>query len=101
MLLTVVVSILTVLVFYLIVSALIANGMAMSRRVPTDKTPASLNLQYQEVSFHSRLDRVLLKGWYIPGQGSSTIIVMHGGKQNRADTTIQLLELCGGNGADK
>jgi pimeloyl-ACP methyl ester carboxylesterase len=95
MLVIVLVSILAILAFYLVVSALIANGMAMSARVPIDKTPASLGLTYQDVSFRSRPDSVLLKGWYIPGQGNGTIIVMHGGKQNRADTTMKLLELCG------
>jgi len=95
MLVALFVSILAGLAFYFVVSALIANGMAMSSRVPLDRTPASLGLAYQDVSFQSRIDNVLLKGWYIPAGGNGTIIAMHGGKQNRADATTQLLELCG------
>jgi len=39
-------------------------------------------------------DRVMLRGWYILGSSNGTVIVVHGGKQNRADATMQLLELC-------
>jgi len=95
MLITLLAVVLACLVAYFVVSALIANGMAMSARVPIDKTPASLGLPYQDVSFRSRVDGVLLKGWYIPAGGNETIVVMHGGKQSRGDATMQLLELCG------
>ena len=88
-------SILAGLVLYFGISALIANGVAMSSRVPIDKTPKSLGLTYQDVSFRSRVDNVLLRGWFMPANGNRTIIVMHGGKQSRADATMQLMELCG------
>jgi alpha-beta hydrolase superfamily lysophospholipase len=81
--------------FYFLVSTLIANGMAMSNRVPVTGTPADLGLSYIDVSFHSRIDNILIKGWYIPGGDKGTIIVMHGGKQCRNDDTIDLLYLCG------
>ncbi len=83
------------LVFYFGVSFGIAYGIAASSRKTIERTPASLGLAYQDVSFGSRRDNVMLKGWYLPAGGKGTIIVMHGGKQNRADATMKLLELCG------
>lgn len=49
---------------------------------------------YENVSFYSHYDNTLLKGWYIPAAGNNTIIVMHGGKQNRSQRGIGLLDLC-------
>jgi len=68
--------------------------MAMTLRRPIHRTPKSLGVPFEDVSFHSRTDNVLLKGWYIPAGGNNTIIVMPGGKQNREDPTTRLLELC-------
>jgi len=85
---------LALILFYFVVSALIANGMAMTLRRPIHRTPESLGVAFEDVSFHSRSDNVLLKGWYIPIGGNNTIIVMPGGKQNREDPTTKLLELC-------
>ncbi|MFC2062860.1 alpha/beta hydrolase [Chloroflexota bacterium] len=96
MLAVIIISILAGLaLFYLLVSVLIANGMAMTLRVPIEKTPASLGLAYEDVSFSSRGDNIKLAGWYLPAGSKSTIIVTHGGKRNRADATTQLLEMCG------
>ena len=77
--------------FYAIVSFLIANGFAMSDRVPVSVTP---DIAYENISFRSYPDNVLLKGWYIPVAGNKTIIVMHGGKQNRSQPGIGLMDLC-------
>jgi uncharacterized protein len=76
---------------YLLVSALIANGMAASKRVPP---PA---LDYREVCFGNPFDNTKIRGWLIPAESKSpkgTVIVMHGGKQNRADETVGLLQMC-------
>lgn len=78
-------------VFYFLVSALIANGMAASKRVPHP------DLGYQEVHFGNPFDRTTVSGWLIPAEtqtSKGTLIVMHGGKQNRADETIGLLHMC-------
>ena len=86
--------VLALILFYFVVSALIANGMAMPLRRPIYRTPASLGVVFEDVSFRSRADNILLKGWYIPAGHDNTIIVMPGGKQNREDPTTKLLELC-------
>jgi hypothetical protein len=67
-------TVLALILFYFVVSALIANGMAMPLRRPIYRTPTSLGVVFEDVSFHSRADNVLLKGWYIP-----TIIKILGG----------------------
>ncbi|PPD58758.1 alpha/beta hydrolase [Dehalogenimonas etheniformans] len=76
---------------YFLVSALIANGMAASKRI---FPPA---LEYPEVRFGNLFDDTKISGWLIPATGQSskaTLIAMHGGKQNRADETVGLLQMC-------
>lgn len=84
----------SVVFFYFLVSALIANGMVMANRVKPLKTPDEYGLPYEEISFPSRVDKVILNGWLIKGRSKSTILVMHGGKQCRSDDTINLIGLC-------
>ncbi|HAS28455.1 MAG TPA: hypothetical protein DCR59_04775 [Dehalococcoidia bacterium] len=79
---------------YLLTSFLIANGIAMSLRRPVTMTPALFGLPYENVSFYSRIDNLLLKGWYIPAGTNQTIIAMPGGKQTREDRSTKMLELC-------
>lgn len=87
---------------YLGVSALVARKLAFSKPLPIDRTPTSLGLDYRNVTFVSRDDGVVLRGWLIPGIGASgeptldrTVIAMHGAWQNRTDAAIGLLDLCG------
>jgi pimeloyl-ACP methyl ester carboxylesterase len=82
------------LVVYFGLSAIIAAVAASVSRAPLDNTPASLGLAYENISFRSRVDNVILKGWYLPGGDKGVVIVVHGGKQNRADATMRLMELC-------
>ncbi len=79
---------------YLLTSFLIANGIAMSLRRPLTMTPADFGLSYEDISFCSRVDNLLLKGWYIPSGSNKTIIAMPGGKQTREDRSTKMLELC-------
>src|SRR5260370_28238699 len=58
---------------------------------PTPQTPAAWGLLYQTVSFPSRSDHLLLRGWLLPGllpDGTQTvqrtIIVVHGIPGNRS-----------------
>ncbi|UCG54581.1 MAG: alpha/beta hydrolase [Dehalococcoidia bacterium] len=63
----------------------------MANRVPISDKPS---VPYQNVSFYSYPDNVLLKGWYFPALGNNIVIVMHGGKQNRSQSGIGLIKLC-------
>jgi pimeloyl-ACP methyl ester carboxylesterase len=91
----IVIGIIAGLIFlYLLTSFLIANGIAMSLRRPVTMTPAFFGLAYEDVAFYSKMDKLLLKGWYIPAGSNRTIIAMPGGKQTREDRSTKMLELC-------
>jgi fermentation-respiration switch protein FrsA (DUF1100 family) len=87
---------------YAAVSFLIAKKLAFAPHVPHDSTPASLGLEYRDVTFASREDHLQIHGWFIPGvlpDGSlttrRTIIMVHGVRTNRADKDAGLLDLSG------
>jgi pimeloyl-ACP methyl ester carboxylesterase len=62
-------------------------------RLPLNDSPASVGLAYEDVSFTSRDDNVVLRGWYIPGERDFIIIIVHGGYQNRVDYNADTLRL--------
>src|SRR5208283_105548 len=80
---------------FLLATALIANGMAMSNRVKPvwdDKRGTTVR---RDVSFKSRVDGIRISAWYlqVPNAGNlGTVVVMHGGKQNRSEQRIGLLQ---------
>jgi fermentation-respiration switch protein FrsA (DUF1100 family) len=99
----------------LVVTLLILSGMltfsytgaALSRATKlvyatphaATRTPASLGLDYREVTFPARVDGVTLRGWLIPGVLTDgrltldrTLIVVHGHRENRADADFGLLD---------
>jgi pimeloyl-ACP methyl ester carboxylesterase len=79
---------------YFITSLVIAYGFSMPGKSIPEVSPAEYGVIYENVSFNSSIDHVLLQGWYIAGESSTTIIVMHGGRANRADESIGLVKLC-------
>jgi uncharacterized protein len=87
---------------YAAISIYAAPLVVHSKHVPIYATPASLGLQYKDITFLSREDHLQLSGWFIPGvlpNGSlttqRTIIVVHGNEANRADQSVGLLNLSG------
>jgi len=81
------------LALYLGVSAYAAINMMKIPRILLGDSPASVGLVYEDVSFASRVDSVVLKGWYIPGERTFTIIIVNGGWRNRVDPKVGTLEL--------
>jgi alpha-beta hydrolase superfamily lysophospholipase len=81
------------LVAYLGISWYIAHSVMRVPRLPLGDTPASVGLAYEDVSFPSRTDKLTLKGWYIAGKKSFTIIIVTGMHQNRVDYSIGVLEM--------
>jgi len=86
---------------YLGVSAYAARKLAFSKPLAIEQTPADFGLDFRDVSFISRDDGILLRGWLIPGIGAGgqqtlerTIVAVHGAWQNRTDPAIGLLALC-------
>jgi pimeloyl-ACP methyl ester carboxylesterase len=47
----------------------------------------------QQRFFPSRNSNFTLDGWFIPGAGNKTIIIVHGGFQNRLDDNVDTLDL--------
>ena len=85
---------------YVGISFLVATQLAYEQPLPITKTPANLGLSYRDVSFLSREDHLLLKGWFIPGvlpngqlTATRTIIMVHGMHANRASSRDGLLDL--------
>ncbi len=69
--------------------------MAPTNPLPITQTPAALGLLYHTVSFPSRTDHLLIRGWLMPGvlpDGKQTmqrtIIVAHGIPGNRSDPLV-------------
>lgn len=62
-------------------------------RLPLDFTGDSLGLVYEDVSFYSRGDNVLLEGWFLPGENDEVVIIVHGGFQNRIDENADTLNI--------
>ncbi len=87
---------------YTAISIYIATQLVHKRQIPLKATPASLGLQYKEVTFPSREDHLQLRGWFIPGvlpsgqlTSQRTILMVHGTWQNRTDPAAGLLDLSG------
>jgi fermentation-respiration switch protein FrsA (DUF1100 family) len=85
---------------YISLSIIIATQVAYTQPKPIIRTPAALGLSFQDVTFPSREDHVLLRGWFIPGVFSDgqmtvqrTIIMVHGMHSNRAAEELGLLDL--------
>lgn len=79
-----------------------ATQLSLTHRMPIDTTPASLGLQYKDITFPSRYDHLQLKGWFIPGilpdghlTSQRAIIMVHGDVSNRVDTGVGILNLSG------
>lgn len=87
---------------YAAVSIYIATQLQVVKQTPAYATPASLGLQYKDVTFLSRDDHVQIQGWFIPGvlpnghlTSQRTIIMVHGNLTNRADKSVGILNLSG------
>jgi pimeloyl-ACP methyl ester carboxylesterase len=61
--------------------------------LPENVSPGDVGLDYEDVSFSSREDAVVLKGWYLPADGDYAIIIVHGGFQPRLDDSVDTMNL--------
>jgi fermentation-respiration switch protein FrsA (DUF1100 family) len=92
----------TLSVGYLGISSYVAEQLVYRTPTPIQRTPASLGLRFANVTFPSREDHLVLKGWFIPGvlpdgrlTADRTIVVVHGTWANREDRGDKQLELTG------
>jgi uncharacterized protein len=86
--------IILVIAAYVGVSAVVADNFSRPERHPVTNTPAEYGLAYEPVEFTSAVDNIPLKGWYIGGQGSKVILMLHGRNGNRSegDTALPLTQ---------
>jgi fermentation-respiration switch protein FrsA (DUF1100 family) len=84
--------IISALLAFLYASGSIALALIIPYRPPKPitRTPSSLGLNYRDITFLSREDHLLLRGWFIPGilpdgrlTVERTIIQVHGANSNR------------------
>ena len=89
-----------VTVAYAGISILVASKLAYGKPSPITRTPATLGLQYRDITFASRVDGLVLTGWFIPGvlpdghlTADRVIITTHGFGENRDDPQGPTLNL--------
>jgi len=87
------IAIAAILIIYLGLSIYGAKRAMEIPRLPLNNSPSSVGLDYENVSFESRDNSVLLRGWYIPSSGNYVIVIVHGGFQNRVDEDVDTLAL--------
>jgi fermentation-respiration switch protein FrsA (DUF1100 family) len=93
----VIVFLLVVIVAFLGISAYLGNSMTAVERVPVTETPDLYGLDYEDISFPSRVDELMLYGWYLPVEDSEEVIIMvHGAEQHRADPNVKMLDIASG-----
>ncbi|MFC1994693.1 alpha/beta hydrolase [Chloroflexota bacterium] len=74
------------------VAGYLAHSLTKVVRVPIREDPLVWGLEYEDVSFPGTVDRLRLRGWYIPAKDSQHCIIMvHGSEQHRADPAINTL----------
>ena len=79
---------------YFGLSAYMAMTLTRTDRKEITITPERLGLIYENISFSSDGDSILVKGWFIPASGSNRIIIMvHGRAYHRANPEIGLLDI--------
>ncbi|MFC1879303.1 alpha/beta hydrolase, partial [Chloroflexota bacterium] len=80
-----IVVILLLVIAYFGVGAVAANKLTIpKRRFPTEKSPATFDLVYEDVRFPARGGDADIAAWYIPNQGShQAVIIVHGNNESR------------------
>jgi fermentation-respiration switch protein FrsA (DUF1100 family) len=85
---------------YIGISFFVATQLAYAKPKAITETPAAIGLNYRDVSFLSRQDHLLLRGWFMPGvlpdgklTTERTIIMVHGLHDNREALDGGLLNL--------
>lgn len=83
------------LLAYALPSAIVAERLSARDRQVLSSSPADLGLPFEDVSFPSRDDQITLRGWWIPGAGLETVILVHGIDSIRDDPDKRYLPLAG------
>jgi pimeloyl-ACP methyl ester carboxylesterase len=89
----IVIAIAVIIVLYVGLSVFGAWKAMEIPRMPVTDSPTSFGLIYEDVSFTSRDDGVLLRGWHFSGTRDSVILIVNGGFQNRIDDNSDTMGL--------
>jgi dipeptidyl aminopeptidase/acylaminoacyl peptidase len=82
-----------VIIAFLSISAYMGYSMTRVEREAITESPADYNLAYEDIEFPSREDSLTIRGWYLPAESDTVIIMVHGAESNRADTSVGMLEI--------
>lgn len=94
---TIIAVIAIIIVAFLGMTIYIGYTATMVKRVPVEGSPADLGMEYDNVSFKSVPDDLVLRGWFLPsGDSRAVIIMLHGGDMHRADPSINTLGVARG-----
>ncbi|UCH42953.1 MAG: alpha/beta hydrolase [Dehalococcoidales bacterium] len=84
--------VLVIVVATLGISGYLGYSMTRVERLAVEQDPALVGLDYEDVSFPSMEDELILHGWFLPVADSQGVIIMvHGADQHRADPSIGML----------
>ncbi len=76
------------------ISAYVCWDLTHPKHEPIDGFPTDYGLNYQQVSFKSKVDSLVLKGWLIKAaENKQTVIFAHGYGKNRLQSDVPLLPL--------
>jgi alpha/beta superfamily hydrolase len=76
------------------ISAWVAHGMTQARRVHVYGHPSQFGLDFEDVTFPSRNDKIPLRGWYLTTpHDSRCIIFLQGQEHHRNSPGIRALQL--------
>lgn len=83
---------------YVAISALMARGLTSTERRPLLDDPATVGLDFTQITFRSAGDRLSLSGWLIRATSSTTedarwVVIVHGHSAHRADPQVGALPL--------
>ncbi len=86
--------VLVIIAAFVGVSGYMGYSMTRQDRLPLNRNPGDIGLEYKDVSFPSIDKELILKGWFLTGNISDTVIIMvHGNGANRDDPTIGTLDI--------
>jgi dipeptidyl aminopeptidase/acylaminoacyl peptidase len=86
--------VLAVVIVFVGISGYLGYSMTRVKRVPLERSPAALNLAYENISFPSLDKELTLHGWFLHGFSMERVVIMvHGNGMNRDDPTIGTLDI--------
>jgi len=86
------VTVILLVVVYGFISSMIVSGITEYERKDQEEDPMKYGLQFEEVEFVSRYDKITLNGWYIQAEDNEpTIIFIHGiGSMRSGNNAVEL-----------